>query len=94
MLAKTDRLTFGIDDTPTQRYGPEVEGAGVHHNPTPGPAAARYVYGHVWFVLGWLGRHPRWGTIALPLLARLYVRRKDLPRIPPDHRPAFSIKLE
>ena len=29
---------FGIDDTPTQRYGPHVEGAGLHHNPTPGPA--------------------------------------------------------
>jgi hypothetical protein len=94
MMDKTDRLTFGIDDTPTERYGPEVEGAGVHHNPTPGPAAARYVYGHVWVVLGWLARHPTWGTIALPLLARLYVRKKDLPRVPPDHRPAFRTKLE
>jgi DDE superfamily endonuclease len=94
MLDRADRLTFGIDDTPTQRYGPEVEGAGVHHNPTPGPAAARYVYGHVWVVLGWLARHPAWGTIALPLLARLYVRKKDLPRVPPDHRPAFRTKLE
>jgi hypothetical protein len=94
MLDQADRLTFGIDDTPTERYGPEVEGAGVHHNPTPGPAAARYVYGHVWVVLGWLARHPTWGTIALPLLARLYVRRKDLPRVPPDHRPAFRTKLE
>ena len=94
MLDQTDRLTFGIDDTPTQRYGPEVEGAGVHHNPTPGPAAARYVYGHVGVVLGWLARHPAWGTIALPLLARLYVRNQDLPRVPPDHRPAFRTKLE
>lgn len=94
LLAGARRLTFAIDDTPTPRYGPEVEGAGVHHNPTPGPAAARYVYGHVWVVLGWLARHPAWGTIALPLLARLYVRNKDLPRVPPDHRPAFRTKLE
>jgi hypothetical protein len=94
MMDRADRLTFGIDDTPTQRYGPEVEGAGVHHNPTPGPAAARFVYGHVWVTLAWLARHPIWGTIALPLLARLYVRRKDLPRVPPDHRPAFRTKLE
>ncbi len=94
MLAAAERLTFGIDDTPTERYGPEVEGAGVHHNPTPGPAASRYVYGHVWVVLGWLARHPAWGTTALPLLARLYVRRKDLPRVPPDHRPTFRTKLE
>ena len=28
-LAAAQRLTFGIDDTPTQRYGPEVEGASV-----------------------------------------------------------------
>ena len=94
MLDPAERLTFAIDDTPTERYGPEVEGAGVHHNPTPGPAAARYVYGHVWGVLGWLARHPTGGTIALPLLARLYVRKKDLPRVPPDHRPTFRTKLE
>ncbi len=94
MLTAAERLTFGIDDTPTERYGPEVEGAGVHHNPTPGPAAARFVYGHVWVVLGWLARHPAWGTVALPLLARLYVRQKDLPRVPPGHRPAFRTKLE
>jgi hypothetical protein len=45
-------------------------------------------------VLGWLAHHPAWGTIALPLLARLYVRQKDLARVPPDHRPAFRTKLE
>ncbi len=43
MLAGADRLLFGIDDTPTQRYGPHVEGAGLHHNPTPGPAGSPYV---------------------------------------------------
>jgi hypothetical protein len=32
-----DRMLLALDDTPTQRYGPLVEGAGVHHNPTPGP---------------------------------------------------------
>ena len=32
--------------------------------------------------------------IALPLLARLYVRKKDLPGIDPKHRPAFRTKLE
>src|SRR3954454_20010904 len=29
-------LVFAIDDSPTKRYGPDVEGAGKHHNPTPG----------------------------------------------------------
>src|SRR4051812_12116313 len=32
------RLRLAIDDTPTPRYGPCVEGAGIHHNPSPGPA--------------------------------------------------------
>src|SRR6186997_143967 len=45
------RLCVAIDDTPTPRYGPEVEGAGIHHNPTPGPAGEKYVYGHVWVTL-------------------------------------------
>src|SRR5206468_2571366 len=30
------RLTVALDDTPTPRYGPEVEGAGIHHNPSKG----------------------------------------------------------
>ena len=34
------------------------------------------------------------GHVALPLLARLYVRKKDLPGIDPKHRPAFRTKLE
>jgi hypothetical protein len=94
LVAGAARLTFALDDTPTERYGRHVQGAGVHHNPTPGPAGSPFVYGHVWVVLGLLAAHPLWGVIALPLLARLYVRRKDLPRIDPKHRPAFRTKLE
>jgi len=53
------RITLALDDTPNQRYGPYVEGAGIHYNPTPGPAGSPYVYGHIWVVLfaeptGWL----------------------------------------
>jgi hypothetical protein len=69
---------LAIDDTPSKRYGPKVEGAGLHHNPTPGPAGAKFVYGHNWVTLAWVVRHPFWGAIGLPLLARLYVRQKDL----------------
>lgn len=36
-------LRFAIDDTPTARYGPCVQGAGIHHNPTPGPAGEKFV---------------------------------------------------
>src|SRR5438067_10803383 len=73
------RLLFALDDTPTARYGPCVEGAGVHHNPSPGPAGEKFVYGHVWVTLAWLARHPTWGVVALPLRALLYVRAKDVP---------------
>src|SRR5829696_3048494 len=94
LLAGATRLTLALDDTPTKRYGPHVQGAGVHHNPTPGPAGSAYVYGHVFVVLGLLVTHKAWGVIALPLLARLYVRKKDLPGIDPKHRPPFRTKLE
>ena len=94
LLAGMNRLVFALDDTPTPRYGPHVQGAGIHHNPTPGPAGGPFVYGHVWVVLGLLATHPMWGVIALPLLARLYVRKKDLPAIDKKHRPKFTTKLE
>jgi hypothetical protein len=72
------RILLAIDDTPSKRYGPNVEGAGIHHNPTPGPAGSRFVYGHNWVTLAWVVRHPLWGAIGLPLLARMYVRQKDV----------------
>lgn len=94
LVKRMERLVLAIDDAPTARYGPCVEGAGVHHNPCPGPANSPYVYGHVWVVLGLLATHPLWGVIALPLLARLYVRKKNLESIAPKHRPAFATKLQ
>ena len=94
LLKGATRLTLALDDTPTKRYGPHVQGAGIHHNPTPGPAGSPYVYGHVFVVLALLVTHPAWGVVALPLLARLYVRKVDLPGIDPRHRPAFRTKLE
>ncbi len=94
LVAQADRLTLPLDDTPTQRYGPHVQGAGIHHNPTPGPAGSPHVYGHVFVVLGILVKHKAWGVVALPLLARLYVRKKDLPKIDPKHRPEFRTKLD
>jgi hypothetical protein len=66
----------------------------ARHRRHPGPAGAPYVYGHVFVVLALLVAHPAWGVIALPLLARLYVRKKDLPGIDPKHRPPFRTKLE
>jgi hypothetical protein len=88
-----DRLLFGIDDTPTPRYGRHVQGAGVHHNPAPGPAGETFVYGHVWVTLAWLARHPRWDTLALPLRALLYVRAKDVPELAQAYPWEFRTKL-
>ena len=78
VVAPQGRILLAIDDTPSKRYGPKVEGAGIHHNPTPGPAGAAFLYGHVWVTLAWVMRHPLWHVIGLPLLARMYVRRKDI----------------
>src|SRR5262245_11300131 len=44
-LAGSRRLLLAQDDSPTARYGPCVEGGGTHHNPTPGPAGEKFVYG-------------------------------------------------
>jgi len=93
-LLGSGRLTVGIDDTPTPRYGPRVEGAGIHHNPSPGPAGEKYVYGHVWVTLAVLAKHPDWGTRALPLQAQLYLRRADLDKLPRQRSRPFRTKLE
>jgi DDE superfamily endonuclease len=93
-LLAGDRLLLAFDDTPTARYGPCIEGAGIHHNPTPGPAGEKFVYGHVWVTLAALAKHPDRGTIALPLLNRLYVRQKDIAQLDKDHQVPFRTKLE
>jgi hypothetical protein len=93
-IAPAGRLRLALDDTPTRRWGPEIEGAGLHHNPNPGPAGERFLYGHVWVCLAALARHPERGTVALPLLSEVYVRRKDVEAMAPDHRVEFRTKLE
>ena len=69
-------LVLAVDDSPTKRYGPHVEGAGKHHNPTPGPAGSPFLYGHVWVCLARLVRHSLWGAIALPILSHLYAGQR------------------
>jgi len=74
----TNTVLTAIDDSPTVRYGPKVAGAGIHRNPTPTPDGKKFVYGHVWVTLSAIARHKNFGTIGLPLLARLYVKAKDI----------------
>jgi hypothetical protein len=93
-LPDQPRWLFAIDDTPTQRYGPKVQGAGIHHNPTPGPADAKFLYGHLWVTLAWVVRHASWGTIGLPLWAMMYIRQKDIPKLPKQLKWTFQTKLQ
>jgi len=88
------RWLFALDDTPTQRYGPLVEGAGIHHNPTPGPADQEFLYGHVWVTMAWVIRHPCWGVIGLPLQALLYVRKKQIDLLNTLYGVKFRTKLD
>jgi len=87
-----DRILLGMDDSPTSRYGRHVEGAGVHHNPTPGPADGDWLYGHNWVALAWLATHPLWGVIALPLRSMLYVRQVDVPKLSAKYAWEFRTK--
>lgn len=96
-----DRITVGLDDSPTSRYGKHVEGAGVHHHPTPGPADGEWLFGHrptlrvgARVSLAWLATHPWWGVIALPLRSMLYVRAVDVPKLAGKYDWEFRTKHE
>ena len=101
-LPLPERVLLVIDDSPTKRYGPEVEGADVHHNPTPGPADQPFLYGHrpplrggARVTISLALRHPKWGTIGLPLWAMLYVRQQTMATIPKSRRwGRFATKLQ
>jgi hypothetical protein len=92
--AGSERIKLTLDDTPSQRYGPCVEGAGLHHNPTPGPSNQPFLYGHVFVTMAWAVEHPQWGTISLPVRSELYVRRKDLAKLPAERNWEFRTKVE
>lgn len=89
-----DRVLLALDDSPTKRYGPQVEGAGLHHNPTSGPDDHKFLYGHIWVTLALVLRHPLWGTIGLPLRALMYVKKKDMPKLAQRCNWIFRTKLQ
>lgn len=66
-LPLPSRVLLIIDDSPTKRYGPHVEGADIHRNPAPGPSDQACLYGRVWVTVSLALRHPRWGALGLPL---------------------------
>jgi hypothetical protein len=93
-IVSSDRVILALDDTPTPRYGPKVQGAGLHHNPTSGPDDHKFIYGHIWVTLAWVVRHPRFNAIALPFWASLYVKQKDVNQLQKIHPWKFQTKLE
>jgi len=95
VLPLPERVLLVIDDSPTKRYGPKVEGADIHRNPTPGPSDQKYLYGHIWVTISLAIRHPKWGALGLPLRAMLYVRQKTMATIPKSrHWQRFATKLQ
>ena len=89
-----DRLVFASDDPPTKRSGPEVPGAGLPPNPTPGPAGSKCLSGPRWVVLSRVARHELHGAIGRPVLGPLDVRTKDVPTVPPTAGITVRTKIE
>lgn len=86
--------TLAIDDSPTKRFGPQVQAANIHHNPTPGPGDGEWLYGHNWVTLAMVMRHSIFGVIAMPLLSKLYVRKVDIAELAPKTGWEFKTKHE
>lgn len=93
LLRGVDKVVAAIDDSPTRRYGPKVEGAGFHHDGTSKPTDQTFLYGHCWVTLALVVQHSRWGTIGLPLLSKLYIRACDVLKLPAEYGWAFKTKL-
>jgi len=91
---KQQRVLMAIDDGPTKRYGSKVQGAGIHRNPTTTPDGAKFIYGHLWVTISAVVRHKLWATIGLPFLAKMYIRVKDVTKMPTKCRVVFQDKLQ
>ncbi len=92
ILTTTKTIRIVIDDSPTKRYGRKVEGAGYHHNPTPGRTDATTCFGHSWVVATLIITHPRFGEMAFPVAAELYLRRKEIAKLQAKYGRAFQPK--
>jgi hypothetical protein len=71
-----------------------VQGAGIHRNPTTTPDGAKFIYGHLWVTICAVVRHKLWATVGLPLLAKMYVRAKDIVKLPTENLIGFQDKLQ
>jgi len=91
-ITKMACLRIVLDDSPTKRYGKKIEGAGYHHNPTPGRTNADLCFGHSWVVAVLVITHPTFGEISFPISAELYLRQKEIDKLQEKYDRKFKTK--
>lgn len=92
VIATSEFIRIVLDDSPTKRYGRKIEGAGYHHNPTPGRTNAKTCFGHSWVVAVIVVTHPAFGEISFPVAAELYLRQKEIDKIQGKYDRQFKTK--
>jgi len=92
-IATATYIRLILDDTPTKRYGSQVEGAGHHHNPTPGKTDAKLCFGHSWVVAALVITHPLFGKVSFPIDAELYLRQKEINKLKAKYNRSFKTKM-
>jgi hypothetical protein len=91
-ITVSSKIRIVLDDSPTKRYGRKIEGAGYHHNPTPGRTNAKTCFGHSWVVAVLVVTHPAFGEISLPIAAELYLRQKEIDKLKAKYNRKFQTK--
>lgn len=92
VLATSGFIRIVLDDSPTKRYGRKIEGAGYHHNPTPGRTNAKTCFGHSWVVAVLVVSHPLFGEVSFPIAAELYLRKKEIDKLQIKYDRKFKTK--
>ncbi|MCL2623932.1 MAG: transposase [Planctomycetaceae bacterium] len=91
-IMASSKIRIVLDDSPTKRYGKKIEGAGYHHNPTPGRTNAKTCFGHSWVVAVLVVTHPLFGEISFPMDAVLYLRQKEIDKLDEKYGRQFKPK--
>ena len=92
VIETAQSIRLVLDDSPTKRYGYKIEGAGYHHNPTPGRTKAKICFGHSWVVVVLVIAHPLFGEISFPIAAELYLRQKEIDKLKSKYGREFQPK--
>jgi len=92
IIMASSKIRLVLDDSPTKRYGKKIEGAGYHHNPTPGRTNAKTCFGHSWVVAVLVVTHPLFGEISFPVAAELYLRQKEIDKLKDKYKREFQTK--